>query len=187
MLDAVRNAWLSVWNDIVQQLPLTIEAGLVLAIAGALGGVLGLERQVHGRWAGFRTHMTVAMGAAMFMVAGTKLATQFMPDSTRVVQGIATGIGFIGAGTILKLTDRLEVKGLTTASSVWLAAAVGTACGMREFAVAFSGTVLALIVLAVLRPIEKWMARYSEHDNHAPSAQPPATTGAGAADDSEGA
>lgn len=159
------NAWHSVWTDIVQQVEPGVEAFLVLLIAGALGGVLGLERQVHGRWAGFRTHMTVSMGAAMFMLAGTKLAHDFMPDSTRVVQGIATGIGFIGAGTILKLTDKLEVKGLTTASSVWLAAAAGTACGMRMFGAAFAGTFLALIVLAVLRPIEKWMARFSKEDS----------------------
>jgi len=159
---AMVNALQSVWADLVQQIGPAVESFLILLIAGALGGILGLERQVHGRWVGFRTHMTVAMGAAMFMLVGTKLAEKFMPDSTRVVQGIATGIGFIGAGTILKLTDKLEVKGLTTASSVWLAAAVGTACGMRLFGVAFSGTVLSVVVLAILRPIEKWMARFSE-------------------------
>jgi putative Mg2+ transporter-C (MgtC) family protein len=131
----------------------------ILAIAGLLGGLVGLERQVHGHWAGFRTHMAVSVGAAMFLVAGKGFGLESEESASRIVQGIATGIGFLGAGTILKLVDRLEVKGLTTASSIWMAAAVGTACGLRRFGVAVAGVALALIVLAVLRPAEKWLNR----------------------------
>jgi len=153
----------NLWQTLVEQVPVFIEACVVLSFAGLLGGVLGLERQVHGRWVGFRTHMSVSMGAALFIQVALVAANAFLPDTTRAVQGIATGIGFIGAGTILKLADRLEVKGLTTASSVWLSAAVGTACGMKQFGMAVAGTLLAVVVLAILRPVEKWMSgRYGE-------------------------
>jgi len=130
-----------------------------LGLAVLLGGLVGLERQVHGHWAGLRTHMAVSMAAAMFIVAGLRVIPPTAPDLTRVIQGIATGVGFLGAGTILKLSDQLEVKGLTTASSIWLSAAVGTACGAALYGLAFAGTAITLIVLAVLRPIEKWLIR----------------------------
>ncbi len=164
-MDAIEQAVHDTWRQLLAQLPVFLDACIVLTMAGALGGILGLERQVHGRWVGFRTHMSVAMGAAMFMLVALVAAKEFLPDATRAVQGIATGIGFIGAGTILKLADRLEVKGLTTASSVWLSAAVGTACGMKQFGVAVAGTLLAVVVLAILRPVEKWMtSRYGDSD-----------------------
>ena len=130
-----------------------------LAVAIVLGGLVGMERQVHGRWAGLRTHMMVAMGAAMFVLAGLSLATGGQIDPTRVVQGVATGVGFLGAGTILKLSDQVEVKGLTTASSIWLAAAVGTAAGLGHYGLAVAGTIVSLVVLAVLRPLEKRLER----------------------------
>jgi len=136
-----------------------VDVTLRLSLAVLLGGVLGLERQIHGRWAGLRTHMAVSIGAAMFVVAGISVIPSEAPDLTRVIQGIATGVGFLGAGTILKLSDQLEVKGLTTASSIWLAAAVGTACGAALYSLAVAGTVVTLVVLAVLRPLEKWMTR----------------------------
>ena len=104
-----------------------------LGVALGLGGLLGIERQLHGRWAGLRTHMTVSTGAAIFILAGLGVAPMAeMPDATRIIQGIAAGVGFLGAGTILKLSDQLEVKGLTTASSIWLSAAVGTAAGLER-------------------------------------------------------
>ena len=131
-----------------------------LGIAIVLGGLLGLERQMHGQWAGLRTHMLVAMGAAMFVMAGQEAAGQSSSELTRVVQGIAAGIGFLGAGTILKLSDQRQVKGLTTASSIWLAAAVGTAAGIGMVILALGGTFVSLIVLAALRPLEKWLDRF---------------------------
>ena len=129
---------------------------LRLSTAVVLGGLLGIERQFHGRWAGLRTHMTVAMGAATFTVLALSVAGEkSAADTTRVIQGIAAGIGFLGAGTILKLSDQLEVKGLTTASAIWLAAAVGTAAGLAEYSVAIAATLITLIILALLRPLEK--------------------------------
>jgi putative Mg2+ transporter-C (MgtC) family protein len=136
-----------------------------LAVAVVLGGLLGMERQLHGRWAGLRTHMSVAMGSAIFALAGIGVAPpDKLPDATRIIQGIAAGIGFLGAGTILKLSDQLEVKGLTTASSIWLSAAVGTAVGLGYYELALSGTLIALMVLALLRPVEKWLDRKAVPD-----------------------
>jgi putative Mg2+ transporter-C (MgtC) family protein len=102
--------------------------------------------------------MMVAMGAAMFMAVGKHVAPG-SDDITRVVQGIAAGVGFLGAGTILKLSDQLEVKGLTTASSIWLSAGVGTAAGCGAYGLALGATVISVAVLVVLRPLEKKLER----------------------------
>ena len=115
---------------------------------------------MHGHWAGLRTHMMVSLGSAVFVFTGLALAPQPSPDAiARVIQGIAAGIGFLGAGTILKLTDQKEVMGLTPASSIWLAAAVGTACALALYSLALVGTVISLVVLAVLRPLERYFGR----------------------------
>jgi putative Mg2+ transporter-C (MgtC) family protein len=89
------------------------------------------------------------------MIAGLNLAGENADVVTRVIQGIAAGIGFLGAGTILKLDKKQEIKGLTTASSIWLAAALGTAAGLAEYALAVAAACVSLFVLAVLGPIEK--------------------------------
>jgi putative Mg2+ transporter-C (MgtC) family protein len=130
-----------------------------LVIAAVLGGVIGLERELRGHWAGLRTHMMVAAGACVFIIAGEEIAGSDAAAITRIVQGVATGIGFLGAGTILKLSDRLDIKGLTTASSIWLAAALGTAAGMAEYELAAAGLCVSLFVLAVLGPLENAIAR----------------------------
>jgi putative Mg2+ transporter-C (MgtC) family protein len=78
-------------------------------------------------------------------------------ETARVIQGIAAGVGFLGAGTILKLSDRLEIKGLTTASSIWLTAALGTVVGLGRYSVAVAATVVGLLILSVLRPLDKRM------------------------------
>ncbi|MCA9215120.1 MAG: MgtC/SapB family protein [Planctomycetales bacterium] len=128
---------------------------LRLFVALLLGGLLGIERQFHGRWAGIRTHMMVSLGAAIFTIAALTTAPNDTNEVTRVIQGIAAGIGFLGAGTIIKLSTEVEVKGLTTASSVWMAAAVGTVAGLGEYALAAASGVMALVVLALLRPLTK--------------------------------
>jgi putative Mg2+ transporter-C (MgtC) family protein len=135
---------------------------LRLTSATVLGGVIGLEREMRDRWAGMRTHMMVAMGAAVFVEAAQSAVPGEGADVSRTIQGVAAGIGFIGAGTILKLTERQEVKGLTTASSIWLAAAVGTTCGLALYSIAVIGTVLAVLVLAVLLPLESWLQRKNQ-------------------------
>jgi putative Mg2+ transporter-C (MgtC) family protein len=136
--------WTAFWDDAVR-----------IGVAALLGGALGLEREWKGHWAGLRTHMMVSIGSAIFMIAGLNLAGENADVVTRVIQGIAAGIGFLGAGTILKLDKKQEIKGLTTASSIWLAAALGTAAGLAEYALAVAAACISLFVLAVLGPIEK--------------------------------
>ncbi len=96
-----------------------------LFVAVLLGGLLGIERQLRGRWAGIRTHMMVSLGAAIFTPAAVTIAPDDSNVVTRVIQGTAAGIGFLGAGTIIKLGNVSEFQGLTTASSIWMAAALG--------------------------------------------------------------
>ncbi len=131
-----------------------------IGFAAILGGVLGLEREISGHFAGLRTHMMVAMGCAVFVVAGFVVTENHVESMTRVIQGIVTGIGFLGAGTILKLDEDRKIKGLTTASSIWLAAALGTLAGLGQYVPAAAATVIATLVLAVLRPLERLFAHH---------------------------
>jgi putative Mg2+ transporter-C (MgtC) family protein len=126
-----------------------------LVLASVLGGLLGYERERRGKAAGLRTHMLVALGAALFVLVALD-AGAAPADLTRVIQGIATGIGFVGAGAILKLTEQgqTQVRGLTTAASVWLTAAMGTAVGAGRLWLPVFGTILALVILAALRGYE---------------------------------
>jgi putative Mg2+ transporter-C (MgtC) family protein len=130
-----------------------------IGAAAILGGALGLEREWHGHWAGLRTHMMVSIGSAIFVIGGATAAGQNVDGPSRVIQGVAAGIGFLGAGTILKLGEKMEIKGLTTASSIWLAAALGIAAGLAEYALATASAAVSLFVLGVLGPIEKLLER----------------------------
>ncbi|WP_258378914.1 MgtC/SapB family protein [Pseudomonas mosselii] len=120
-----------------------------LLMAALLGAVLGFERESKGKAAGVRTHMLVSMGAALFVLAPSMAGADEQALS-RVIQGIVAGIGFLGAGTILKGNgqDASHVKGLTTAAGLWMTAAIGTAAGMGREATALVSTVMALLVLA---------------------------------------
>ncbi len=121
-----------------------------LTMAVILGGLLGYERETHGISAGLRTHMLVALGAALFVLV--PLEAGITPaDLSRVLQGVITGVGFLGAGAIIKLSQEQEIKGLTTAASVWLTAAIGVAAGMGRESTAILSTLFALFILAVLR------------------------------------
>jgi putative Mg2+ transporter-C (MgtC) family protein len=146
--------WPAFWDD-----------ALRVGVAALVGGALGLEREWKGHWAGLRTHMMVALGCAVFVIAAIGVTgSEHHEAVTRVIQGIASGIGFLGAGTILKLDQKQEVKGLTTASSIWLSAALGTAAGLAQFSLAAAATLVSLFVLGVLGPIEKFLERrQAEH------------------------
>ena len=136
--------------------PSAIEVARVavrLLLAAILGGVLGFERQRRGKAAGLRTHMLVAVGTALFTIAPIQ-AGMSIADVSRVLQGIAAGVGFIGAGAILKRTDQDEIKGLTTAASIWLTAAVGAAVGLGSLWVPVLGAVFAFAILSTLRYME---------------------------------
>lgn len=126
---------------------------LRLITATLLGAVVGFERERAGKPAGFRTHILVCLGTAIVVLAcsGSRMD---MDGLSRVIQGIVTGIGFIGAGSILKLSEERDIQGLTTAAGLWMTAAIGIACGLGTIGLALIAAVLTLIVLGVLRAIE---------------------------------
>lgn len=119
------------------------------ALAAMLGGMLGYERESHGISAGIRTHMLVALGAALFVVVPEQAGA--MEDAmSRVVQGVVAGVGFLCAGTILKGESMTEVRGLTTAAGLWLTAAIGVSAGVGYEITALITTMLALFVLHII-------------------------------------
>ena len=126
---------------------------LRLGIAAVLGGVIGFEREQGGKAAGLRTHMLVGLAAALFTVAPLD-AGMSVADLSRVLQGVAAGIGFIGAGTILKLTGQQEIRGLTTAASLWLTAAIGMAVGIGHLWLPIVAVILAVTILWGLGMLE---------------------------------
>lgn len=149
--------WQEVWvtlqaefADITDASQLT-RIAVRLTMAAILGAILGFERESQGKSAGVRTHMLVSMGAALFVLVPS-LASAQQDAISRVVQGIVAGIGFLGAGTILKNKelDTQRVKGLTTAAGLWMTAAIGVAAGMGKEATALVSTLLALLVFSVM-------------------------------------
>jgi putative Mg2+ transporter-C (MgtC) family protein len=129
---------------------------LRLTIAVLLAGLLGYDREKNDSAAGLRTHMLVALGAALFVIVPQQ-AGMPISDLSRVLQGIIAGIGFLGAGAIIKLSDKEQIKGLTTAASIWATAAIGIAAGMGREMTAILSTLLALAILAVLPRIEHYI------------------------------
>ena len=119
-----------------------------LLLAVVLGAMLGLERELRGMAAGLRTHMLVALGAALFVVVPLQ-AGMGLDDVGRVLQGVISGIGFLGAGAIVKLSREGEIRGLTTAASIWLTSAIGITAGMGRETTAVLTTLLALSILTL--------------------------------------
>lgn len=132
-------------------LALRLTAGLVL------GAVIGFEREMHGQPAGFRTHSLVSTGAALFTIVSAFGFAGSTTDPTRIAAQIVSGIGFIGAGTILQY--RGHIRGLTTAASLWSVAAVGMAAGAGMYVVAVVGTAMILVVLTILERVEELARR----------------------------
>ncbi len=134
------------------------DSAIRLLAAFILGGVVGLERQIHGRPAGLRTHILVSLGAAVAVIAGVQAEHSFPGiniDTGRIIAGIITGIGFLGAGTIVR--HREGVGGLTTAACIWFVAMIGVLCGFSFYALAGIASVAALLVLLVLDSLEEKM------------------------------
>lgn len=138
-----------------------LEVMLRLLLASLLGGLIGLERELHGRPAGFRTHLLVSLGSALFMsvslyffqmYGGISANTAVRVDPARVAAQIVVGIGFLGAGAIIR--DKGSIRGLTTAACLWVAAAIGVACGAGMFAISLVVTAIALVSLLVLKQVE---------------------------------
>ncbi len=134
--------------------PTILEAALRLTLASLFGAIIGWEREVSRKPAGLRTNMMVSLGAATFTLASISVTPEGMQaaDPTRIVTGIATGIGFLGAGAILRADG--TVHGMTTAAGIWVMGAVGVACGIGDYYVAGISTLAALIILFVLGRVE---------------------------------
>lgn len=145
----------------------TITITLHLLAALLAGGIIGLERSFHGRPAGFRTHALVCLASSLLMLITmfqwawpSNLSSDVIrTDPTRMAQGIMTGIGFLGAGVIFK--EGLSVRGLTTAASIWMTAAIGVLIGIGFYFPAIFATALTLGILSFFRKIESWMPSLS--------------------------
>ena len=144
----ILNTLVSEFSDLTDVEQAT-RVSLRLLLAALLGGLLGFERESHGKAAGIRTHMLVCSGAALF-VLGSELVGGGDDAMSRVVQGIVAGIGFLGAGTIIKGHHMQDGKGLTTAAGVWMTAAVGVCVGLGLEATAVLATLIMLFILNVL-------------------------------------
>ena len=127
-----------------------------LLLAAFLGGMLGAEREFRQKSAGFRTNILIAMGSALFTIASVTLAPE-RSDPARIAAQIVTGIGFLGAGAILRTENR--VHGLTTAATIWVNAALGVAAGAGQYHLAALGGAITIVVLLILAPIERALER----------------------------
>jgi putative Mg2+ transporter-C (MgtC) family protein len=128
-----------------------------LGLSALLGAVLGIEREWRGKSAGLRTNILIAMGSTLFTVMSIDVSTGTGGDSTRIASGIVTGIGFLGAGAIMR--TGAGVKGLTTAAMIWVNAAIGVAVGGGEYRVATLATIVTVVVIVLLDPVEAALAR----------------------------
>ncbi len=145
-----------VWEELSAGLPdvrQLIQVLVRLFAAAILGAIIGIQRERAGKPAGLRTHILVTLGTTVFVVA---CSTSGMDADglSRVIQGIVTGIGFIGAGSILKLNNERDIKGLTTAAGVWMTAAIGVAVGLGMLGLAIIATALTLIILKISDPLD---------------------------------
>jgi len=121
--------------------------------ATVFGAIVGFERERAGKPAGLRTHTLVCLGTTVFVLACASVGMS-SDGLSRVIQGIVTGIGFIGAGSILKLSEERDIRGLTTAAGIWMTAAIGVSVGLGSLGVAGLSTLLAVIILAVVGAVE---------------------------------
>lgn len=146
-----------------------------MLIAAALGGLIGLERELRDQPAGFRTHILVAVGSCLFALVSAFGFEEFVgrpstqavrADVTRISSQIVVGIGFLGGGTILR--HGANIRGLTTAASLWVTAAVGLAVAMGFYGGAITAAVLAVVSLAILKPIEKRIVRGLRQEDELP-------------------
>ena len=146
-------------------MPTDLEMVMRLLLTLVLGGLVGLERQVHRRDAGLRTHILVSLGSCLIMLTSLYVFDiykgQVALDPARIAAGVVTGIGFLGAGTIIRSPD--GIKGLTTAASLWVVSGIGLAVGVGFNKIAVYATLLVLIVLHFLRYVEGSLTKEGKH------------------------
>jgi putative Mg2+ transporter-C (MgtC) family protein len=155
------------YNEINQIIPSAHQLARItlrLVAALAIGTMIGLQRELTHKPAGLRTHMLVALGTAMFVIGGAEAGME-LDSLSKIMQGLATGIGFLGGGAILKLTTEREIHGLTTAAGIWMTAAASTVAALGQIAVAMIGTLFGLMVLIVFHSIEKQLGHRAKKDS----------------------
>jgi putative Mg2+ transporter-C (MgtC) family protein len=148
------------WTKVGRMDPV-LEIALRLVAATLVGGVIGLNRDLHGKPTGVRTMGLVGLGSALIVAVAGLVGGN--GDATRAVQGIVTGIGFLGAGVIVKDSTSERIHGLTTAASIWLTAALGVTSGLGHWVLALVATGLSFVVLMLGGPIEKAIHRRWPH------------------------
>jgi len=139
---------------------LTSRDVIAMLVSTLLGTLVGLERQIGRKPAGLRTHVLVCLGSTMFVLLAPHAVRDIGGpnlDPTRIIHGVITGVGFLGAGSIIRQEG--FVHGLTTAASVWMVSAVGVAVGVHAYGLAVTGAILALVVLEIFRRVEKMSDR----------------------------
>ena len=136
-----------------------LQTALRMLAAVVLGGAIGFNRDIHGKPTGIRAHALVSLGAAILMIAGSDMHIGGAhPDAmSRVIQGIIAGIGFLGAGVILRGAHGTQVYYLVTASSLWVTTGIGVLCGMGAYVLALIATALVLLVLSVGLSLDRWL------------------------------
>jgi putative Mg2+ transporter-C (MgtC) family protein len=136
-----------------------IDFAVRLMIALVLGGVVGFERETHGKEAGFRTYSLVSVGSALMMIVSIQMFEIFkgaaVVDPSRIAAQVVTGIGFIGAGAIIRAPEK--IRGLTTAAGIWTVSGIGLACGAGLYKPAVAATALALIVLVIFSKVNRML------------------------------
>ena len=145
------------WEELTAGLPDARQLAHVLLrllAATLLGALVGMQRERVGKPAGLRTHMLVTLGTAVFVLACSGFGMS-SDGLSRVIQGIVTGIGFLGAGSILKLDEERDIQGLTTAAGIWMTAAIGVAVGLGSLGVALLSTIFTLIILSLAGLLER--------------------------------
>ena len=141
----------------------SLEIALRLVFAVLAGAVIGLNRWMYHKPAGLGTHGLVALGAALACIIATHTHGTDAGAASRTIQGLVTGVGFIGAGVIMRANRGQQVHGLTTAASIWVSAILGIACGLSDVAIPAIGLTLALIILFVSKPLEEALERTVKH------------------------
>jgi putative Mg2+ transporter-C (MgtC) family protein len=137
--------------------------GARLLCALFIGAFVGMQRELTHKPAGLRTHMLVALGTSLVIVMSVE-AHMSSSDVSRIIQGLVTGIGFLGGGAILKLTAEHEIHGLTTAAGIWTTAAASAAAGLGQIGTALLGLILGMVVLALLARLERYFGERASSD-----------------------
>jgi putative Mg2+ transporter-C (MgtC) family protein len=156
------------WTELLQGFPDMAQLGHIVirfTAASLLGGLIGYQRERMGKPAGLRTHILVCLGTVAFVLSCTE-AGFTNSDLSRVIQGVLAGIGFIGAGSIIKISEKNDVHGLTTAASIWMTAGIGVSIGLGRIGIAVLTTLCVLFILSVIAKFE-----HHKQENTPPKAE----------------